>query len=292
MFEKALLLGMYAVSPLHPGSGSEISVIDLPVQREKHTGFPVVWGQSLKGALRHAYERKKGRDKAVIIFGPETNNASEHAGAISVGDARVLLFPVRSARGVFAYVTSPLVLRRFLDDLALVGSKSDIQVPGELKVHKENVITFKKSGTSYVVLEDVRLKVAPLNLSGIAGEISKITPFSKDELLKRLVIVPDDVFSAFVRVGTEVVARIRINPETGTVDEGALWYEEFIPRDTVMYSVIAVSKPKKEHRELKNAESIVNELENFVEEVNYLQIGGDETVGKGFVRLSLGEVNP
>jgi len=286
MFEKGLLLGMYAVSPLHPGSGSEISVIDLPVQREKHTGFPVVWGQSLKGALRHAYEKRRGKDKAVVIFGPDTGNASEHAGAISVGDAKVLLFPVRSARGVFAYITSPLVLKRFLEDLSLAGLQpGNVSIPEGTTVHTWSVVTIKRGNGHHVVLEDLRMKARTADLSGIAGEIAKVAPISKEDLLKRLVIVPDDVFSAFVRVGTEVVARVRINPETGTVEEGALWYEEFIPRDTVMYAVIAVSKPRKEHAELKDASSVVEELRSFIEEVTYLQVGGDETVGKGFVRL-------
>jgi len=287
MFERSLLLGMYAVSPLHPGSGSEISVIDLPIQREKHTGFPVVWGQSLKGALRHAYEKKRGKDRAVVIFGPDTNNASEHAGAISVGDAKVLLFPVRSAKGVFAYVTSPLVLKRFMEDLSLAGLQpGNVSIPEETTVHSGSVVTIAKNGGHHIVLEDLRLKAKPADLSGIAEEIVKVAPISKEDLLKRLVIVPDDIFSAFVRVGTEVVARVRINPETGTVEEGALWYEEFIPRDTVMYAVIAVSKPRKEHPELKDASSVAEELKSFIDEVTYLQIGGDETVGKGFVKMS------
>ncbi len=287
MFEKALILGMYAVSPLHPGSGSEISVIDLPVQREKHTGFPVVWGQSLKGALRHAYE-KRDKEKATVIFGPETDRASEHAGAISVGDAKVLLFPVRSAKGVFAYVTSPLVLRRFLEDLSLAGLQpGNIPIPEETTVHSGSAVIISKNGEHHIVLEDLRLKARTADLSGIAEEIAKVAPISKEGLLKRLVIVPDDVFSAFVRVGTEIVARVRINPDTGTVQEGALWYEEFIPRDTVMYAVIAVSKPRKEHAELKDAESVASELKEFIKDASYLQIGGDETVGKGFVKLSL-----
>ncbi len=287
MFEKSLLLGMYAVSPLHPGSGSEISVIDLPVQREKHTGFPVVWGQSLKGALRHAYEARRDKEKATVIFGPDKDNASEHAGAVSVGDAKVLLFPVRSAKGVFAYATSPLVLKRFKDDLTLAGVEADFQIPSAPVVHRDSVLKMAKNGEHHVVLEDLRLRVRLEDLSGMAEMMARIVPLSKEELLERLVVVPDDVFSAFVRVGTEVIARIRINPETGTVDEGALWYEEFIPRDTVMYAVMAVSKPRKEHPELKNADGVAKELREFVGEVSYLQIGGDETVGKGFVRLSL-----
>src|SRR5690606_3896998 len=39
------------------------------------------------------------------------------AGALSVGDARIVLFPVQSLNGVFAYVTAPMVLARLKRDL-------------------------------------------------------------------------------------------------------------------------------------------------------------------------------
>jgi len=123
VFEKALILGLYSVTPVHAGSGAELSVVDLPIQRERHTQFPVIWGQSLKGVLRRAYEKTDNTDKEKtrVIFGPDTNNASDHAGAISVGDAKILLFPVRSLKGVFAYVTCPLVLERFVEDVEFMS---------------------------------------------------------------------------------------------------------------------------------------------------------------------------
>ncbi|WP_297458238.1 type III-B CRISPR module RAMP protein Cmr4, partial [Thermococcus sp.] len=131
MYSKKLVLGIYTISPVHAGSGSETSVIDLPIQREKHTGFPVIWGQSLKGVLRHAFE-DGGMDLEVIysIFGPDVDELRKnaYAGAISVGDAKILLFPVRSAKGVFAYVTSPLVLERFKRDMELAGKEVNFDV--------------------------------------------------------------------------------------------------------------------------------------------------------------------
>jgi len=56
------------------------------------------------------------------VFGPETSDAHDHAGAISVGDARILLFPVRSLMGVFAWVTSKDVLARFKRDAQMAGA--------------------------------------------------------------------------------------------------------------------------------------------------------------------------
>ncbi len=44
---------LHAVTSVHAGSGSEIGLVDLPIQREKHTGFPKIESSSLKGALRY-----------------------------------------------------------------------------------------------------------------------------------------------------------------------------------------------------------------------------------------------
>jgi len=275
-----------------------------------------------------------------IIFGPTTDAASEHAGAVSVGDARVLLFPVRSARGVFAYATSPLVLKRLMEDLRLVaGGKGIVKV----NVKKENggthekitlselenivqEITGKLSSTDgreakaivfgdtlvldnddegddgrKVILEELILSAEKLDESSSAKNstpelpeiLSKLFPelLSRDELKERLVVVPDDVFTSLVELTTEVVARVRINAETGTVEKGGLWYEEFLPRDALMYSLIVVSEPKVSMDKLPpelGAEP-VEKIAGILGDVfngSYLQIGGDETVGKGFTKVS------
>ena len=42
MFEQQAAVFLYAVSPVHLGAGSMIGVIDNPIQRERHTGHPVL----------------------------------------------------------------------------------------------------------------------------------------------------------------------------------------------------------------------------------------------------------
>src|SRR5260370_27370386 len=46
------VLFLYAESPIHAGGSDSLGAIDLPIQRECTTGLPVIWGQSVKGALR------------------------------------------------------------------------------------------------------------------------------------------------------------------------------------------------------------------------------------------------
>lgn len=106
------LLFLHALSPLHAGTGQGIGAIDLPIAREKATGIPYLPGSSLKGVLRDRASAWD-RDTLFAVFGPDTENASEHAGAVQVGDAKLLLLPVRSLYGVFALVASPYLLERF-----------------------------------------------------------------------------------------------------------------------------------------------------------------------------------
>jgi len=102
------LLFLHAQTAIHPGSGTALGVVDLPVQRERHTLWPVIPGSSLKGVLRDCCRQqvvgKRGKDAdadlgLATVFGPPTADADKHAGALSLTDARILAFPVRSLRG-------------------------------------------------------------------------------------------------------------------------------------------------------------------------------------------------
>lgn len=62
---------------------------------------------------------------------------------------------------------------------------------------------------------------------------------------------------------------------------GGLWSEEYLPTDTFMYSLILIPS-RLEDLEPEKAEK---ELMKYNEKI--LQIGGDETIGKGFARLRI-----
>ena len=48
MFSVVKPLLLYGVTSVHAGSGSDLGVVDLPIQREQHTGYPKIEGSSLK----------------------------------------------------------------------------------------------------------------------------------------------------------------------------------------------------------------------------------------------------
>src|SRR5438552_3666676 len=157
------LLGIHALTSLHPGSGTALGAVDLPVQRERHTHWPTIAGSALKGILRDACrekvkqqydddldtvqeeQRRNRRRKAnedellATVFGPAKISADQndaYAGALSVTDARLLAFPVRSLKGVFAWVTCPAVLQRLKRDAALVVQ----EVAGTVPEMKDNQV--------------------------------------------------------------------------------------------------------------------------------------------------------
>ena len=125
------ILGLLAQTSIHAGTGSNTGVIDLPIQREGHNGWPCVFGSAMKGALRTRAETHypRGPDGKLnpsvkFVFGPESNGEIDHAGAIMVSDARLLLLPIRSLTSQFKWVTCPDALKRFKRDAERCGMKA------------------------------------------------------------------------------------------------------------------------------------------------------------------------
>jgi CRISPR-associated protein Cmr4 len=294
MSEKAMLF-IHALTGLHPGSGTALVVVDLPVQRERHTQWPIIPGSSLKGVLREACrpEQKTGDDHEtwLAVFGPETADASAHAGALALTDARILAFPVRSLRGVFAWVTCPSVLNRLKRDLALAIPDTDVRDPDP---PKEQVACADCSPLlvdgNKIILEEfefTRIQEAD-DVAKWVAEHAVADQATQERIKSHLVVLHDDDFTHFVRHATEVLARVGLDYERKTVKTGALFYEEFLPPETLFYSIVIAEGSRRKGTPLK-ADAVVTYVKDKLPPV--LQIGGDETIGKGLcsVRLSNGK---
>jgi len=301
MFKLARPFFIRVITPLHAGSGQELGIVDLPIQREKHTGFPKIEASGLKGSIREVFETslkniqvgekvitdKKGLKEAVsLAFGPEEGNA--HAGALGFTDARMLLFPVKSMRGVFAYVTCPKILKRLQEELKLcnIENKNFDVIPNENTV-SSNALMINNN----IILEEYSFEVKENETTKeFANFLSNL--LNIEEIKDKLVVLDDDDFKDFANLSTEVITRTKIDSKTGTVATGALFTEEYLPSETIMYSLILttpVFKPKKEekgvfYQEGQSEEGLVLEFfENGIPEV--IQIGGNATIGKGIVEI-------
>jgi len=101
---------------------------------------------------------------------------------------------------------------------------------------------------------------------------------TRDAFVSHLVILNDDHFTHFVRHATEVVARIGLDYERKTVRSGALFYQEFLPAETMFYANVFANESRREGIDAEPAE-VMQYLIDSVPPV--LQVGGDETTGKG-----------
>lgn len=118
MYEEAGgILFLFLKQPMHPGAGVSVGHVDLPIQREVHTGYPMVQSSGVKGSLREAVKNREllSDEEIERIFGPKDRPDSR--AAIVVTDARTLLFPVKSAAGVFSWISSPHALARLAADI-------------------------------------------------------------------------------------------------------------------------------------------------------------------------------
>ncbi len=276
-------------TPLHIGSGTTLDIIDLPIQREAHTDYPEMPSTAIKGVIRAEY----GLNEIGFSFDkfpekpedcPEDKNCNEFFNLFGYGDkegdiiftdGKILLFPVKSVKGVFAWITSPLVLERFERDTGKnLGAKS-------LNMSDEETIAGNKitigNEEKYVVLEELSFKAKTENTQILENLSSILQNIEIDK--EKIAILSDDMFRYFVKNHTEVNARTKIDQTTGTVKTGALWYEELVPAETVFYNTI--------YSRTNNQENL-NKMTTFLSGKTF-QFGGDRTLGRGFTKVMVEE---
>jgi len=292
---------IHAITPLHVGSGRGVGFIDLPIMREKVTGWPLVPGSAVKGVMREHFVREFTREKREMdqkekdlinaAFGKpddDNNNQSSksNAGSLVLSDARIVCLPVRSLYGTFAFAACPLVLERLKRDLDLTQHESN---PLEKSFEDDEIVVTtgsKVERNGKVLLEDLDFDIITDNgeTNEWAGLLAQLL-FANDPtwqgiFKERFVILSNNCFNFLSEQGTEVNARIKINQDKKIVESGALWYEEALPSETILAGLVWCDKDY-------SSKGIKEEtlFEKFCsgQDLN-LQVGGKATVGKGRVR--------
>lgn len=289
---------IHAITPLHVGSGKGVGFIDLPIMREKVTGWPLVPGSAVKGVMREHFFREftgekkdmEQREKDLInaAFGKQDKDGDlqSNAGALVLSDARIVCLPVRSLYGTFAFAACPLVLERLKRDLDLTLHESKA-IENSFDDDKIVVTASSKvERNGKVLLEDLDFDIITDNGETEEwGDLLARLLFANDPVWQRIfkerfVILSNNCFNFLSETGTEVNARIKIKQETKIVEDGALWYEEALPSETILAGLVWCDKDY-------SSKGIKEEtiFETFCPEMDLnLQIGGKATVGKGQVR--------
>ncbi|ETR73846.1 MAG: CRISPR-associated RAMP protein, Cmr4 family [Candidatus Magnetoglobus multicellularis str. Araruama] len=183
-------------------------------------------------------------------------------------------------------------MNRFSRRLEMIGSglpKNVDEIPDdEIVIAPDKFI----ANNERVILEDFSFNVTKNqkeNFSTIAELVCKYAipvnngfKYIKESFKKRMAIVSDNTFKDFVTLSTEVVTRINIG-ENGVVKTGALWTQELLPCDCILYCMVIA-------KDIFSAKDSMDSLKKhncFNNESNIIQMGGDETVGRGILRIRL-----
>jgi len=266
---KQTILGLRAETSIHAGTGQNNGVIDMPIMREAHTGYPCVFGSAVKGAFRaHTEVRRKDLNiniKKVFGDAGEEGNASN----ISMTDARLLLLPVRSLTGHFKLLTCPAILQRLKRDMQMMGMQASFDIP-ELDSQK---VIGKDIGAEGIFLEEFKFTYGGGLPDGLAQFLEG---FGAENLKGQLIVMDNEDFAWFAKNATVVTPHIQIeDKEKKVVKNGALWYEETLPSDALLYTM------------LMGEDEHVNSVLGMFEDKPFIQIGGNETVGMGWCKVEV-----
>jgi CRISPR-associated protein Cmr4 len=234
------------IDPVHVGTGGmRLGRVDNSIVREPGTRLPKIPGTSLSGAIRSyaAYRYGKrscsGKDGHCghptcpicytfgSISGKEENQKS-FAGVVSIGDARLLLFPVYSMAGP-VWVTSPSTLMDF-------GAKQNLTISNDKARMAQGLKEYKNLNLGWLMIE----KEGDLIIN---ERLAKLPDMVKN----RIVLVSEKLFSQVVNSNLEVRTSVSIDPETGAAESGALFTYEAIPRAAFLWMDVIVDDYR--HRE-------------------------------------------
>ena len=275
------IMTIFTRTPLHVGCGSSVGAVDQPVVRERHTRFPVIPGSSIKGVLADLWldwsdkDNPKRSDDGKDILGEDNQDNKAKAGSLLVGEGKLLAFPVRSAKNCFAWITCPLVLKRFAAD-----AKKSFAIPTveEMSVMAPRSLMFNDTA----IFEEYPLTSCGEVCQDILDALAELSdePVWQDEVGNRLAIVSDEMFAYFAENACEIANHNRIDDKSGVVATGALFSQENVPSETMFYAVFN-SQKKSDFEELQA------KLDG---EGNLLQIGADMTTGLGWCSIAMKEV--
>lgn len=293
MFQQTKAVFYYCISPVHLGAGQALGLVDNPIQREVHTGWPLFAGSGIKGAVRHQLQAS-GWDKPTLneTFGPESSGDTGYAGAISFTDAQLVAFPVRSLKRGYVYATCPTAMARAARLLGISSAKcnwtADTVDEGKAKIANPELLT-----DSNVILEalafEAQCSESLRNVSewlaantlpqGVAWEYFRL------KVQHDLVLLSDTDFTYFAKNSTLVEPHVRIDDVSGTADAGGLFYTENLPPESLLIGAIMASQTRNGTE--KPAEIVLQLVTDSLKGLKGpLQIGGDATTGRGLVQLS------
>lgn len=269
------IMTLFTRTPLHVGCGSSVGAVDQPVARERHTRFPVIPGSAIKGVLADLWnENFKRTDDGKLYFGEDDDKAKAKSAKISFGEAKLLAFPVRSARGCFAFLTSPLALERYKRDAGL-----ELPVPtvsASMKCLAGSAVVFNDKKA--VVLEEYCFACE----GAFPDEWAKhLASLADDAVLNggdaRFVLVNDEDLAFYAQNACQISQHVSIDSQSGTAVDGKLFNQEEVPSEALFYAPLMFLDSTIDYKS----------FDERIRQSPCIQFGGKGTTGIGYCSVKL-----
>ena len=283
-----------ALDPIHIGAGGyRLGRVDNTIVRDPATDVPKIPGTSIAGVVRtfaeivkeedkKKEEKQKFRDVDIeSVFGSKPGENKTEKGILQFYDGQIILFPVSSIQGT-VWITTKELLGYWFGEIKDKNGEN-IKIPDEI-------------GNEAYAIKGIDTN-KPLNLGWLLLEVENVEngkeillPLEMDKWAKRIVVVSDKLFSHIVNDNLEIRTSVRINPETGTAAEGALFAYEAIPRGAVLGFEIGVDNALAKQKDIDTdvVDKIISAVSPYLRN---LGIGGMGTRGFGRLEIDLGNNN-
>lgn len=290
---------LHARSPVHMGTGAALGGIDLPHAREASTKLPIAPGSAIKGVLRDVLKAdldKHDPSAHERLFGSDwVASTNRDQGALMFSDALLACLAVPSYAGGWAWVTSPMCLRRLERELVVCGLGGLGEPVPDLAV--DAAAAAAGSGLTvggWVYLHDFRVRAEPSHQATADAVSARLASLLYDEqsdwrdiFRRQFLVVSDPVLDHLAQVAMDVRTRIALDDDSKTVRDGALWTEESLPPESVLWGSVGADPIQGRGKQRHSAASSLKALGQACGGQRRLQIGGKATVGRGVVALRL-----
>lgn len=310
---------LYLYSPLHTGGTTQEGNL-VGIAREAHTNLPYIPSSTIRGRLRASIEDP---DLKIQLFGPElkditdqskeessnnsqetSNNNNLEQGDIWIGDGSLLWFPIASLSHGVVWITCPRLLqrwKRYNSSLPELPELPDFRYYTNLGT--ENPIylrdaVVKNNLENWKVEDNYRWE-------------NFIPQDELDREIDQVLLLPNHHCATLIQMGLWRQVKIKLD-EHKSVD-GGFRYEEAIPSDTLMYFPWGLTsqvrdidekdledensrKQRELHRKRidlaedyqiktdKDTKIVEQLFTKQLQNLEILQIGGQESLGRGFVK--------
>jgi CRISPR-associated protein Cmr4 len=263
---------LYLLSPLHTGGTTQEGNL-LGIARESHTNFPYIPSSTIRGKLRSSVT---DRIQKAQIFGADLDDLKNEdfvreyeietgkkltqleQGQIWIGDGSMLWIPVPSLSHGVVWVSCPMLLERW----QRIGG-TNFTIPDE---YSTNLGIDKPIYLKDAILKDNLKKWEEYQDFTIKGSS-----------IKRVLVLPDRHCDTLIQMS--LWRQVKIKLDENKVVNGGFRYEEAIPPDALMYFPWGVTAQAKANQDLATTR-----FKALLDRSEILQIGGQESLGRGFVQ--------